>query len=299
MDTEVFKSNGGTTRAAVTVLSAIYLALLVTPHLFRCATVIPYPMLGGQYFYLGFENLYQHLGPVVFHQLDRREYAMVCGMLILYIATSQQLILALGVGTAWALLIFIQTLSGHGNIFYKGLSYGCPSFSARTYQQHTSLTMQASRTYVVRLDGLLTFAQVQHVADEIEKTALAARAKPIKCYLIDFEMVQKIDTSAGIVLDRLFDSLHSLGTQLIVISGTQGKGIRRSFERHSATKIQDGIIIFQPTYDKACSHVVRCKPNARTRGLHARTHTPFAVPACLSLFVAVLLFLRSNSAMAS
>ena len=213
-------------------------------------------MLGGQYFYLGFEQLYEHIGPVVFHQLERTEYLMVWVMLILYISTGQQLLLALSVGTVWAILIFIQTISGQGNIFYHGPSSSCPSFSARTYWQHASLIMETSGTYVVRLDGMLTFAQVQLVTAAIEKIALAARDRPFTCYLIDFEMVQKIDTSAGIVLDRLFDSLLLLGTQLIVISGSQGKGIRRSFERHSEAKIQDGTIVFQPTYDKACSHVV-------------------------------------------
>ena len=76
------------------------------------------------------------------------------------------------------------------------------------------------------------------------------------------ENVQYIDTSAGMVLDDLFDKLFALGIDSTIISCTAKRWA--SFARHSQEKIdQNGDLsrgstmklIFQETFDQACSFV--------------------------------------------
>jgi len=206
VESSIFEDNGGETRASVFVLTAIYFAFLCVPFLYQFAVIIPYPMLGGLYFYLGFDQLYEHLGPDNYQHLQKSEYVMIWVMLIIYMALGQQIIWPFAVGTGWAMIIFIRTATTQRMIFYQGSASSCPSFTVRNFRQQSRLRQQASQTHVVRLNGIISFAQVKQVCDRIEERVLN-RGKEICRFVFDFEMTQHIDSSAGQVLDFLFDNL--------------------------------------------------------------------------------------------
>ena len=256
VESAVFESNGGKTRASVFVLSALYLAILVVPYLHQFAVIIPYPMLGGMYFYLGFEGLWENLGPHQKNVLNKIEYAMIWAMLVLYVSTGQNLIYPIALGVGWAILIFLHMATSQRVIFFQGSASNCPSFSEHTMKERTSLESGAAHSYVVRLTGMLSFAQVKQLASDIETLCIASLpAVPIRRLLCDFEMVQTIDTSAGIILNDLFDNLEALGVHRIVIIGAIDAKIRSQFERHCADKIEEQTLIFHPTFDRACDYL--------------------------------------------
>jgi len=60
-------------------------------------------MLGGQYFYIGFSELYNNLGPDSHKHLQKREYETIWVMLILYVGIEEQIILPLPIrlGQLW------------------------------------------------------------------------------------------------------------------------------------------------------------------------------------------------------
>jgi len=94
------------------------------------------------------------------------------------------------------------------------------------------------------------------MASDIETLCIASLpAVPIRRLLCDFEMVQTIDTSAGIILNDLFDNLEALGVHRIVIIGAIDAKIRSQFERHCADKIEEQTLIFHPTFDRACDYL--------------------------------------------
>lgn len=212
VESEIFKGNGGKTKASVFVLTAIYFAFLSIPFLYQFAQIIPYPMLGGLYFYLGFDQLFEHLGPSQFQHMRGREYLMIWAMLILYVGRGQQILEPLVVGTAWAILFFLRTATMQNMVFYEGSASCCPSYTARPFSEQKRLRKQASHTHIVRFNGILSFAQVKTVCDGIEQSLQNKEeaTRKILRYLFDFEMVQHIDTTAGKALDILFDNLITM-----------------------------------------------------------------------------------------
>ena len=222
VESEIFKGNGGKTKASVFVLTAIYFAFLSIPFLYQFAQIIPYPMLGGLYFYLGFDQLFEHLGLSQFQHMRGREYLMIWAMLILYVGRGQQILEPLVVGTAWAILFFLRTATMQNMVFYEGSASCCPSYTARPFSEQKRLRKQASHTHIVRFNGILSFAQVKTMCDRIEQSVICSAdeqtsaqknrgaTSEILRYVFDFEMVQKIDTTAGKALDILFDNLISM-----------------------------------------------------------------------------------------
>ena len=212
VESEIFKNNGGETCASVFVLTAIYMAFLCIPFLYQLAVIIPYPMLGGLYFYLGCDQLFEHLGPGQFQHMRKREYFMIWGMLIVYVLRGQQILEPLLIGTIWAILFFLRYATVQKMIFYQGSASCCPSYTARPFSEQESLRKQSSNTHIVRFNGILSFAQVKTVCDGIEQSLQNKEeaTRKILRYLFDFEMVQHIDTTAGKALDILFDNLITM-----------------------------------------------------------------------------------------
>jgi MFS superfamily sulfate permease-like transporter len=187
VESAIFQSNGGTTRASMLALSAVYGAFLFLPYLYQLAVIVPYPMLGGMYFYLGLDQLWENLGPRAFSSLRRSEYWMCWGMLILYVSTAQNLMVTVGVGVGWSILIFLKTISRTQIITFDGVASACPSFTSRAHSEQADLRSFMSSTHVVRLGGNISFAQVKNVSDQIEQIALKMVEKHrIRRLLLDF-----------------------------------------------------------------------------------------------------------------
>lgn len=253
------RTNGGTTRASTLVCVVVYLVFLLIHDLHAVFQVIPFPMLGGLFFWMGIHELWSDLGPAVFFQMPLREYAILLLMLASFIGTGMNLIWPFLIGMGVALVLLIEENGRASSIMQEGHPGG--KMRSDTFRS-TSDTMRlqtiweelCTGTYVLRYKGLVGFPQARRISDHCEQIAIEFFSDPTKpnprVILFDFEHVDVMAPSAAMTLAAMFDSLihQSNGKIKVYISGLQPDRNPR-VRKTLLQQVGSGI----PTYDTCSS----------------------------------------------
>ena len=98
------RANGGQKRASTMICVFAYALFLFVHPLHGIFQIIPFPMLGGVYFWMGIDELWNDLGPSTFVRLPLIDYCQIIFMLCIFIATGLNLLYPLGFGVLFSIL---------------------------------------------------------------------------------------------------------------------------------------------------------------------------------------------------
>ena len=165
------RRNGGWTRVSTWFGFSLYLAFVLIPPLTKVFQIIPNPMLGGLYFFIGIEELYDDVGPEAYALFPIYEYAMVWVMLIYYILAGEDLLNTTLIGLAFSVLLLIKQASNATIISLNGPGSHIRSTAARTMHDDRLLAIVGARTSCHLLPHLARLAENHTTSDRFAHCA--------------------------------------------------------------------------------------------------------------------------------
>ncbi|MCX5806216.1 MAG: SulP family inorganic anion transporter [Proteobacteria bacterium] len=153
----------------------------------------PRPIMGSVLLYLGFAFLYQWLYEAWF-KLPRLDCFLI--ILILVVIGALGFIEGVGAGILIAIIIFVVRYS-HVNVIKHALSgINYHSNVDRAPHQQQVLDEKGEEIYILKLQGFIFFGTANNLFEDIRKRANDRIMMPLRSVILDFRLVNGVDSSA-------------------------------------------------------------------------------------------------------
>lgn len=174
---------------------------------------LPKFVFGGLLFYLGLALLLEWVY-LSWFKLTRLDYTLV--ILILIIVVNFGFLQGVGFGLIVACLLFVLTYSNLRVIknTLSGLTY--QSNFERSFHQKKLLKQQGWEIYILRLQSYLFFGTANSLLEEIRQRLNDINLPEIKFLVIDFKLIEGIDSSAIISFAKLKQLTQKFEVNLIL-----------------------------------------------------------------------------------
>ncbi len=263
---------GGKSRLVGFIIAAVCGVVLLTGD--AVLRFLPQPVLGGVLLFLGLDFLVTWVYKT-WDQLPRVDYGIL--ILILLVVTLVGFLEGIGLGLALTVLLFVVDYSRVDVVRHtlSGATYQSNFQYPRLYQQ--MLQRKGRHIYIFELQGFIFFGTAHSLLEQI-KTHLEQEigAKP-RFIVLDFRLVNGLDTSAVFSFTRIKQLAHSHDV-VLVLTNLSPQIQRRLEKGTSQSEEQEAWRIF-PDLDRG---VEWCEAQFLTTleevgfDLHARQRTPSA-----------------------
>ena len=235
------RANGGTLRLSTLPCCLLYAFFFLCHPVIAVLRVVINPMLGGIYFFMGIDEMWNDFGPDTLQRLSIIDYAIMLAMLAIFIATGMNLlnpfILAV---TVTVVRLLIESSSGR-SFATHGVLTDVTCGRVRSGRDNLVFHNRVGEsTYVFRLCGVLTFLRVKRMFSTIEDAISTHTGPKLVRILVDFEHVQSIDTSAAMALLSVLQDLAGDTMQLYFSGLVSGGRVHRMLKRQAADLLATG-----------------------------------------------------------
>ena len=228
-------------------LTNLVTALLCGAALLFGASLISYfpkAVLGGMLFFLGLSFMVEWLVDS-YKKLPLMDYLLV--WIILIIIASLGFLPGIIAGIFIAAIIFVFNYSRvdaiknvlNGEIYHSNVD--------RPKVHRSILNKKGARIYILRLQGFIFFGTIQTILERVRGRISDKDQQPLKFIVIDFQRVNRLDSSAVFGITRLKQLM--LSTQVQMVWTNVANAIRRQLERGGLVDETDGSFIILPSLD--------------------------------------------------
>lgn len=183
-------------------LTGVTAAVVLAVVLFAGAPLLGYmpkPVLGGLLFYLGLTLLVEWIWAAWF-RLPRGDYLIV--LIILFVAGWFGYLQGLGIGIVAGIVLFVVNYSRLGVTKYAVSGARLRSNVDRSEPERRVLDAMGPRIQVFALQGFIFFGSANKVLEHV-RTRVDATGAEIEFVVVDFRLVNGLDTSSLLTLKKL------------------------------------------------------------------------------------------------
>ena len=208
-------------------------------------SLLPQPLIGGMTIFLGINFLIEWLYDGWFN-LSKTDYWLV--WLIVLSITFWGLVQGVVIGFIVAMVLFVIKTSRHNVIKQTFSLSNYPSHVQRSAEEQFLLQENGHHVYIIQLQGWLFFGNshqlFNHVRDRLKQLAL----EPIQYLIIDFRLVNGVDSSATYSFIKLKQLVKQHHLQLIfthlqqqALTKLEKKGCLEDNETQVFAEVNQGI----------------------------------------------------------
>lgn len=206
--------------------------------------VFPRPVLGGFLFFLGLAFLVEWLYDAWF-KLPRMDYLVI--LVILAAVGTVNFLAGMALGMAAAVALFVVNYSRIGvvKLALSGANYR--SNVDRPHANRTLLDATGDQVLILRLQGYVFFGTAHTLLAQIRRRAEQPNARPLRYVVLDFRLVNGLDSSAVSSFERLKQWGEAKGFRVVLTQPPSE--MRTQLEDAGLGEERGGVVRFFPTLD--------------------------------------------------
>ena len=262
---------------ANTRLAGLVAAGVCAVALFFGATLLsffPKPVLGGFLFFLGLTFLVEWLYDAWF-KLPRPDYALV--VLILAAVGAVNFLAGVGVGVMVAIVLFVVNYSRISVVKLALTGANFHSTVERPATNRAMLHQVGDQLLILRLQGYIFFGTAQDLLNQIRQRAENPIMRPLRYVVLDFRLVNGIDSSAVSSVARMRQWAEA--KHFRVVFTQMPLKMRWQLERGGIGERRDEMVRFFSTLDQGvewCENQILIAEHAPTEVDHDSFSVQFA-----------------------
>jgi sulfate permease, SulP family len=188
----------------------------------RLLTYFPKPVLGALLFYLGMTFLVEWLYDG-WSRLSRADYVLV--VLILVVVAIKGLLPGVGVGVGIAIALFVVNYSRIDVVKHTLTGVNTRSYVERSQQHQVVLDEQGDALQLFHLNGYIFFGTANTLLNRVRSRIESADKIPVKFIVLDFRLVNGLDSSAAMSFTKMKQLAEKHGV-VLVLTNLQPKHAR-------------------------------------------------------------------------